>query len=72
MSQRRQALKVTIGIIRVLSPVIMKLIKQVEDAKDPSSDGGKIITHEERWDIAYNASIVFLPEIVDAISDAIK
>lgn len=72
MNQRRQALKVTIGIIRVLSPVIMNLIKQVEDAKDPSSDGGKIITQEERWDIAYNASIVFLPEIVDAISDAIK
>ena len=50
----------------------MRLLKQVQEAKDPKSDGGKVVTQEERWEIAYNASVVFLPEIVDAISDAMK
>ena len=72
MIPRRQALRVTINIIKALTPIIMRLLKQVQEAKDPKSDGGKEITQEERWEIAYNASVVFLPEIVDAISDAIK
>ena len=72
MIAQRQALKVTINIIRALTPITMRLIKQVQDAKDPKSAGGKEITQEESWEIAYNAAIVFLPEIVDAISDSIK
>ena len=47
-------------------------MKQVQAAKDPKSDGGKEVTQEERWEIAYNASVVFLPEIVDAITEAIE
>tara|TARA_B100000424_G_scaffold95905_2_gene72069 strand:+ start:5361 stop:5576 length:216 start_codon:yes stop_codon:yes gene_type:complete len=68
----KNALKITIAIIRQLMPIIIRLLKQVEEARDPDSDGGKRITKQERWDIAYNASVVFLPEIVDAIADSIN
>ena len=72
MIAQRRALKVTINIIKALTPIIMRLLKQVQEAKDPKSDGGKEVTPEERWEIAYNASVVFLPEIVDAITEAIE
>ena len=72
MIAQRRALKVTINIIRALTPIIMRLLKQVQAARDPKSDGGKEVTQEERWEIAYNASVVFLPEIVDAITEAIE
>jgi len=68
----KNALRITIAIIRQLMPVVLRLLRQVEEAKDPTSDGGKKITKEERWDIAMNASVVFLPEIVDAIAESIK
>jgi len=72
MIAQRQALKITINIIKALTPIILRLLKQIQDAKNPNSAGGKEITQEERYEIAYNAAIVFLPEIVDAISDSIK
>ena len=72
MIAQRNALRITITIIKSLSPVILRLLKQVQAAKDPNSPEGKKITQEERWEIAYNAAIVFLPEIIDAISDSIK
>ena len=55
-----------------MAPIILRLIDQIEAAKAPDSEGGKQITKEERWNIAYNASILALPEIIDAITDSIE
>ena len=72
MLAQKRALRITINIIRNLAPIILRLIEQIDAARSSDSDGGKQITKEERWNIAYNASIVALPEIIDAITEAIE
>ena len=44
----RNALKLTIAIVRRMMPLILNLLQAVEDAKDEASDGGTRITKKEK------------------------
>jgi hypothetical protein len=68
----RNALRLTIAIVRKMMPLIIKLLQAVEEAKDESSDGGKRITKKEKWAIAEEASFSILPSLIETIADALE
>tara|TARA_R100000781_G_scaffold83335_1_gene51358 strand:- start:429 stop:644 length:216 start_codon:yes stop_codon:yes gene_type:complete len=70
--KNRQALKITINLIRHIMPLILKLLRAVEEAKQADSDGGKSVTNDEKWAIAQEASLNILPALVEGISDALE
>tara|TARA_R100001163_G_C5067002_1_gene205784 strand:+ start:434 stop:598 length:165 start_codon:yes stop_codon:yes gene_type:complete len=53
-------------------PLILKLLRSVEEAKSADSDGGKKITADEKWAIAQEASLSILPALVEGITDALE
>jgi len=67
----RQALMLTIAIVRKMMPLILQLLRKVEDARDEQSDGGKRITKKEKWEIAEEASFSILPSLIETIADAL-
>jgi len=69
--KNRQALKITINLIRHIMPLILSLLRAVEEAKEADSDGGRKVTSDEKWAIAQEASLNILPALVEGISDAL-
>jgi hypothetical protein len=53
-------------------PLILRLLKAVEEAKQEDSDGGKRVTRDEKWAIAQEASLNILPALVEGITDALE
>ena len=53
-------------------PLILKLLRAVEEARQEDSDGGKKVTADEKWAIAQEASLNILPALVEGISDALE
>tara|TARA_R110000765_G_scaffold102928_1_gene191928 strand:- start:80 stop:244 length:165 start_codon:yes stop_codon:yes gene_type:complete len=51
-------------------PLVLRLLKDIEEAQALDSDGGKKITKEERWEIAHDAALDILPELVEGIQSA--
>ena len=68
----RNALKLTIAIVRRMMPLILNLLQAVEDAKDEASDGGVRITKKEKWMIAEEASFQILPSLIDTIAETLE
>ncbi len=68
----RNALRLTIAIVRKMMPLIIQLLKAVENAKDEDSEGGKKITKNEKWAIAEEASFQILPSLIETIADALE
>ena len=68
----RNALKLTIAIVRRMMPLILQLLRAVEDAKDENSDGGARITKKEKWAIAEEASFQILPSLIETIADTLE
>ena len=68
----RNALRLTIAIVRKMMPLIIQLLKAVEAAKDEDSEGGKKITKNEKWAIAEEASFQILPSLIETIADALE
>ena len=68
----RNALRLTIAIVRKMMPLIFQLLKAVEDAKSADSEGGKAITKNEKWAIAEEASFQILPSIIETIADSLE
>ena len=68
----RNALKLTIAIVRRMMPLILNLLKAVEEAKDEASDGGVRITKKEKWMIAEEASFQILPSLIDTIAETLE
>ena len=68
----RQALRLTIAIVRKMMPLILQLLKKVEEAKEEQSDGGRRITRKEKWEIAEEASFSILPSLIETIADALE
>tara|TARA_R110002096_G_scaffold202355_1_gene387022 strand:- start:735 stop:947 length:213 start_codon:yes stop_codon:yes gene_type:complete len=68
----RNALRLTIAIVRKMMPLIFQLLKAVEDAKSEDSEGGKAITKNEKWAIAEEASFQILPSIIETIADSLE
>ncbi len=68
----RQALRLTIAIVRKMMPLILQLLKKVEEAKEEQSDGGRRITKKEKWGIAEEASFSILPSLIETIADALE
>tara|TARA_R100001594_G_C3861311_1_gene221014 strand:+ start:36 stop:248 length:213 start_codon:yes stop_codon:yes gene_type:complete len=68
----RQALRLTIAIVRKTMPLILQLLRSVEEAKEESSDGGRRVTKSEKWAIAEEASFSILPSLIETIADALE
>ena len=68
----RQALRLTIAIVRKMMPLILNLLKNVEAARSESSEGGKKITRNEKWMIAEEASLQIMPALIETIADALE
>ena len=68
----RNALRLTIAIVRKMMPLIFQLLKAVEDAKSEDSEGGKAITKNEKWAIAEEASFQILPSLIETIADSLE
>ena len=68
----KNALRLTISIIRRMMPLILQLLRSVEDAKDAQSDGGVRITKAEKWRIAEEASFQILPSLIETIADSLE
>jgi hypothetical protein len=68
----RQALRLTIAVVRKMMPLILNLLKNVEAAKSESSEGGKKITRNEKWMIAEEASFQIMPALIETIADALE
>jgi|TARA_R100001594_G_scaffold143924_2_gene192456 hypothetical protein len=68
----RQALRLTIAIVRKMMPLILNLLKNVEAARSESSEGGKKITRNEKWMIAEEASFQIMPALIETIADALE
>tara|TARA_A100001515_G_scaffold83563_1_gene66244 strand:- start:13 stop:225 length:213 start_codon:yes stop_codon:yes gene_type:complete len=68
----RQALRLTIAVVRKMMPLILNLLKTVEAAKDENSPGGKKITKNEKWMIAEEASFQIMPALIETIADALE
>ena len=69
--KNRQALKITINLIRHIMPLILRLLRSVEEARQGDSDGGTKVTADEKWAIAQEASLNILPALVEGISEAL-
>lgn len=69
--KNRLALKITINLIRHIMPLILNLLRAVDEAKQADSDGGRTVTSDEKWAIAQEASLNILPALVEGISDAL-
>jgi hypothetical protein len=67
----RQALRLTIAIVRKMMPLILNMLQKVEEARDEKSDGGRRITKKEKWEIAEEASFQILPSLIETIADAL-
>ena len=68
----RNALKLTIAIVRRMMPLILNLLQAVEDARDEASDGGTRITKKEKWMIAEEASFQILPSLIETIAETLE
>ena len=68
----KNTLRLTIAIVRRMMPIIMQLLKAVEEAKEEGSDGGTKITKKEKWAIAEEASFNILPSLVETLADALE
>jgi len=68
----RQALRLTIAIVRKMMPLILNLLKNVEAARSENSEGGKKITRNEKWMIAEEASFQIMPALIETIADALE
>ena len=68
----KNTLRLTIAIVRRMMPIIMQLLKAVEEAKAEGSDGGTKITKKEKWAIAEEASFNILPSLVETLADALE
>ena len=68
----RQALRLTIAVVRKMMPLILNLLKNVEAAKSETSEGGKKITRNEKWMIAEEASFQIMPALIETIADALE
>ena len=68
----RKSLQLTIAIIRSMMPLILKLLRQVEAARDEKSDAGERITKSEKWAIAEEASFQILPSLIETIADHLE
>jgi len=68
----RQALRLTIAVVRKMMPLILNLLKTVEAAKSENSEGGKKITKNEKWMIAEEASFQIMPALIETIADALE
>jgi len=55
-----------------MMPLILKLLRQVEAARDEKSDGGERITKSEKWAIAEEASFQILPSLIETIADHLE
>tara|TARA_R100001594_G_scaffold6004_1_gene17649 strand:+ start:5823 stop:5990 length:168 start_codon:yes stop_codon:yes gene_type:complete len=55
-----------------MMPLILNLLKAVEDAKDEASDGGTRITKKEKWAIAEEASFQILPSLIETIAETLE
>jgi len=52
-------------------PLILRLLRSVEEARQADSDGGTKVTADEKWAIAQEASLNILPALVEGISEAL-
>ena len=68
----RNALRLTIAIVRKMTPLILQLLRAVESAKEKESEGGIVITKNEKWAIAEEAAFQILPAIVETIADSLE
>ena len=68
----KNALRLTIAIVRKMMPIIIQLLRTVENAKSEQSDGGKKITSAEKWAIAEEASFQILPALIETITDSLE
>ena len=68
----RQALRLTIAIVRKMMPLILNLLKNVEAARSESSEDGRKITRNEKWMIAEEASFQIMPALIETIADALE
>ena len=68
----KNALRLTIAICRKMMPLILQLLRSVEDAKDEQSDGGTRITKSEKWQIAEEASFQILPSLIETIAESLE
>ena len=53
-------------------PLILQLLREVEKAREESSEGGVVITKNEKWKIAEEASFAVLPALIETIADALE
>lgn len=68
----KSALRLTIAIVRKMMPLILQLLREVEKAREESSEGGVVITKNEKWKIAEEASFAVLPALIETIADALE
>jgi len=61
------ALFIAIAVVRELIPIIQDVINDVNDAKDPDSDGGRRVTPEEKVTIATDAVLAVAPKLQELI-----
>lgn len=50
-------------ILKILYPVAMAIVQDVQKAKKPKSDGGKLITNKESQEIIFSNLIEAIPAI---------
>ena len=62
-------LQIAILISQKIFPVIKKIVDDVQDAKDPNSEGGSKITHSEQQEIIFNNLTNVVPVIADIIKE---
>jgi len=72
MKLNKHALQLTIAIVRKMMPIILQLLRAVENAKAEQSDGGSKITKAERWAIAEEAAFQILPALIQTITDELE
>tara|TARA_Y100001963_G_C6707706_1_gene412720 strand:+ start:308 stop:517 length:210 start_codon:yes stop_codon:yes gene_type:complete len=58
---------IAIAVVRELIPIIQDVIKDVNEAKEVGSPGGRRITNEEKVEIATDAVLAVVPKLHDLI-----
>ena len=54
---------IAIAVVRELIPIIQDVIKDVNEAKEVGSPGGRRITNEEKVEIATDAVLAVVPKL---------
>lgn len=67
-----RGIKIAIGITKEIIPLIIKLLEEIDKAKDKNSEGGSKITKAERQKIALEMSLSIVPELHEIISGVIN